>query len=469
MNGATTPGITEVWQEIYRDSIYVLNNDTVIRLNYQVGCLAETEVCSSMNYGSDLNNYRLLYQPGNFGSHCVERPGQGYGLVNPYGDTLWLKTTGIIGSYWNSRPHLPGYDTAKIVGVGDIQLQGFPLDSFVEIQYFNNRTVKISKNHGILYFDGFLDLNCPSWSATQAIPKYTLTKPVELKGQKRNGQQLGVRTAYPADANIFNPGDILGVKRYRQWGFPYSTYTYYEYYWFLDTAQVDSYHYQYTVRKYDPNTPPFWDTIQVNFSRRMPGEDMHHGIVSEQDLTSGVGHRDGAIFSQAVTNGVPELYAIFTMNVDTCNNQILAINNSFELIHTLKLGSETGAIERIYRYGFPITEYSYYLYCLYKPNHPYSNSSCGAYVNTENDIQTEGNILLYPNPTADGFWIISPNAIAFEQDILVYDTQGKILAQIPANNESKIFIGTENFPEGILHILTKVDGNLISKSIRITR
>jgi hypothetical protein len=467
MDGASSPGSTEVWQEVYRDSIYVLGSDTIIQLNYQIGNMAETEICSTLIYYP--YNNRLLYQPGNFGSHCLDRPGQGYGLVNPYGDTLWLKTTGNIGSYWNSRPHLPGYDTARIVGVGDIQLPGFPLDSFVEIRYFNNRSVKISKYHGIIYFDGFLDLNCPSWSTSQNIPKYTLTKPVELKGQKRNGQQMGVRTAYPADAYLYNPGDILGVKKYREFGFPYSTYTYYEYFWFLDTAQIDSYHYKYTVRHYDPNTPPFWDTIQINFSKRMPGEGLPHGFLSEEDLTSGIGIRQGAIFSQSVINGIPELYAIFTVEVDTCNNQIFAINNSFELVHTLKLAAETGAIERIYRYGYPITESSYYLYCLYKPNHPYSNSICGDYAKTESDIQDEAGILIYPNPTTDGFWISSSDAMGFEQDILVYDAQGKLLSQIPANEESRIFITTEDFPEGILRVLARTNRNLFSKSVWIKR
>ncbi len=470
MDNAANGSNTEVWQEIYRDSTYFSGNDTIIRLNYQVGTMAETEICSTMNNIGYSYLYRSLYQPGNFGSHCIVRPSMGYAMVNPYGDTLWLNTNGNIGSYWNARPHLPGYDTARIVALGDIQLPGFPLDSFIEISYFSNRIVRISKNHGIIYFDGFLDANCPSWSTAQNIPKYTLIKPIELKGQKIYGLQLGIRTAYPADAFWFKPGDVIGYNHHREYGFPFPQINnYYDYYWILDSAQIDSSHYRYTVRHVTgiPTMPTAPDTIQIGFSRLMPGAGMHHGIITEGDLSDGIDNNQGVIYSQLVKNGLPELYAIFTIQIDTCNGQVFALNNSFELVHTLKLVSEAGVIERIYRYGFPITEYSYYLYCLYKPNHPYSTSNCGFKVDIEQNVIDISTFQIYPNPTTKEFWISILDGMKLEQDIHIFDSQGKLIAQIPGPDTSKIAINTDGFPEGIIRVVTKVNGSLVSKSVWI--
>lgn len=143
------------WEEVYIDSIIAQGTDTLYILNAQIRPAAESEICTGNNSGmQDL--FRLLGQPGNLGTRCMYRNGLEFGLVNPYGDTLWLRTRDTIGTYWNSRPHVAGFDTAKIVSYSLDSIFGNILDSVVHIQYSGSRLIKISKHHGVIYFDGFL-------------------------------------------------------------------------------------------------------------------------------------------------------------------------------------------------------------------------------------------------------------------------------------------------------------------------
>lgn len=200
-------GITadSAWEEIYRDSLALSGNDTVIFLNNQVRSMYPQFPCFE-------NNAYVMNQPGNLGSACVVSANRGYGLVNPYGDTLWIHTRLPVGSFWNARPHLPGFDTARVVQYGFGTLNAIPPDSFVVIEYGGGRRMEISQHYGVRSFDGFVDWVSPEISA--GVSLFKLYGPAVCAGLKYGQTRLGKQTAFPSEAFRFSPGFTFVIAEY---------------------------------------------------------------------------------------------------------------------------------------------------------------------------------------------------------------------------------------------------------------
>lgn len=67
----------------------------------------------------------------------------------------------------------------------------------------------------------------------------------------------------------------------------------------------------------------------------------------------------------------------------------------------------------------------------------------------------EKKIIVYPNPASFKVTIVPPNKENYK--LILYDLLGRILYETEENNEEKIHINTQAFPNGIYYI--KVIGN----------
>ncbi len=472
----TQPQTGNVWEEVFVKSTHLSGGDTVFILNGQTRKVAEDEGCPyPLNQGP--GTVFLTEQAGNIGQEIIKRGSDEYLLINPFGDTLHLYTGKGIGYYWNARPHLTGYDTAKVISYTYKTLLGNLSDSVMTIAW-HGRKLEISRHYGIIYFDGFMDLNCPLITTTNQptpFPRYQLTTPARVIGV--SGQQVneGYKTPYPADAYRFEPGDIFMIwhTRYKHSSVVYTQLSYFHF--LEDSGFVNGAH-VYKVQQL-LNYNSFLPYNALVTSQTIPdikpgwkdpvGKYVYKGYeLANFPNNSQSGNSLVNVLQAYTPSGGPEIHLGPGTILDTCEGKVRVLAwMLFEGGYSMTLTSNRGFInQEFWNSAQDGDRYSWGLYCMKRNTDSVVNYPC-APLNQSKDLDWSEEIDIYPVPVKSVLNLHSISGKTFDHTIRLYNVQGVLLKEIPGQSQASLSLNLGDEPDGVYWISLFWDGQERQKRI----
>jgi len=450
------------WEEVWVQETQTAGSDTVFIFNKQVKPLGDGESCSQLL--EIVNN--ITHQPSFLGMGYIKKPDGLYGLINPFGDTLWIYTNELAGYTWNAKPHAPSPFMCSIQARIYAQASPFPWDSIVQINLGNGKRLDISKKYGVTYFDGFMDSVSPNL-LNDTISKFTLFAPYRISGYKTQNTSIGKHTGFPMDAYKFDIGDVFVYKNSSEAN---PNAFRYEYLKVMDIVlqtpeeyvykmhRVESYNnniyindtifmkYPASTSQYDTLNWIFEDTLLIPYSTI----DLHSFILSDQfnDYENTLPYNTCHFLSEN------------HITIDTCPTGYVLGERYFEKLEFLILGDGMGIIKHMTRLSqwAQIIEFGKQLICFEKANQP-SNTPCNYYaLGIDENMQAHFEPLcIYPNPAHSFLKIRFHENIKSPEIFKIFNSTGECIKNISVNDHSETEIGISEFPPGIYWIYTEYD------------
>jgi hypothetical protein len=447
-----------IWEEVFIDSIIPQGTDTLFILNGQTRKVSSDQECNSVSYVGGNMNF-LTEQAGNLGKEILKKGADTYSLINPFGDTLELRVGQNIGYYWNARPHMTGFDTARVLAYSYKNIVENIWDSVMTISW-QNRKIEISQLHGIVYFDGFMDLTCPPYTTINqpiGFPRYQLSTPVRMAGISGNQFKAGYSTAFPADTYDFTPGDIFSIRRIR---YKHSSLAEdgYIYYHILEDSGIVNGRRTYKA-VYKKNNYLGASVTSLSFPITKPGQNNSQlkYIFSSDELINIPSNNAQANFVNILQPFSPitgpEIIFEPGLIVDTCMGKVRLVGgNVFEGGITLKMSHKYGFNQQSYWSSYLDGDRTeWYLACFRKHDDTTYISPCIP-LSEDEATKVEKDVLIYPNPSKKELSIQLPSGNIFQSSISLYNMQGRLLREYPVNRESGIQLNLPELPSGIYWI-----------------
>lgn len=462
------PHNTNIWEEVFIQDTVIYGIDTLLLFNGQTQKVDKDEICPSVLPSADDRTY-LTGQSGNLGMGYIRRGTSTYLLINPYGDTLHLQVGNPVGYYWNARPHIAGFDTARVQSYFFKKIVGSLWDSVITIEW-HGRSIEISKHYGVIYFDGFMDLNCPNYYFNQInpFPRYQLSKSVHLAGVSGDHFHEGFGAAFPGDIYKFNVGDILMHVRRFLVHFSQKSEVF-SYYQILADSGVINGKYVYLAKVYhnfNPSTPEHAVTTSISFPCTKPGwiESNQKYYFEGNELVdlymNDIANKKFLNVRQpfSYVDG-PAIQFESLFDLDSCNGKVrMTAGNYGEGGATINMSYNRGFINQEY-WSSALDGYrtQWSLYCMKRYDNPNFHFPCVPL--SQNDILSlVQNVNFYPMPFSDILNIEAPTMELFQSPAHLYNSQGGLIKSFSIQFDSHIQLNMEDVPQGIYWISVKYNG-----------